>query len=209
MTEQVDLSGIESRGDLLIDEIPMENYEMYVPPPPPEELVSGVEKRRKILTIQMWLNEFQESGKLKRYEKFNLENLSMLELERMLEEMDFVIGVKNNIGNVGALVTHSIQGLEVALCTFTPIKAKGLAAATTTPAMIDDVKHMCLKRISMLNTSPEMRIAFTLTTAILQLHLQNTKMEELRSPSEPHQKPIISATKTVALENLGAAFGDL
>ena len=80
-----DIPDIQDKHPLIEDE-----------PEDPEIKEFGVQRRRKILTLQMYLNEF--ATELIQYKDINLETLTNDELEELRKEMDFVISARGNIG---------------------------------------------------------------------------------------------------------------
>ena len=108
----------------------------------------GIERRRKILVLQFYLNEFPK--KLKVYQELQLETLSNDELDKIRQEFDFVIGCKNTVNISVKALKQSIFTLEEVCCKFTPLKVKGLTGICDDPELLDDVKHWALQNMIIL-----------------------------------------------------------
>ena len=147
----------------------------------------GYERRKKILILQFYLNEFPI--KLKNYLKINLEELSDKELLLLREEMSFVIGAKSNV-NMGIGVIH--QGLtifETIGTSYGGLKINGLTNTLMNDrAFIDDIKSLCLDNLDLVNVSPEKRIAFKVLSTGYILHNVNSQLELKEKQEQPPQE---------------------
>ncbi len=134
-----------------------------------------INKRRLILLLQFYLNEFPD--KLKTFKKINLEKKDIEELKDLQKEFDFVIGNQSNIKGGTEMVLSGIQALEYIAVSFTPLQCNGLSEnIKNDPESIDTIKHLCLKHMgnSMFNTEPEHRLLYKLMTTALSLHTVNS-----------------------------------
>ena len=97
----------------IIQEPYMDISEEDIEEPKNEELFT-IERRRKILILQFYLNEFVH--KLTVYKDMNFEGLSGEELDKIKNEFDFIIGTKNTVNISVKAFQQSIYTLEEHIC---------------------------------------------------------------------------------------------
>ena len=131
-----------------------------------------IDRRRQILILQLYINEFPE--KLKAFKSTNFEKMSDDELKATKSEFDFIISSKTNIGTTQYAFIQGIHLLENVCVTLTPLKIQGLANMVDDQDYRDDVKALCLKHMGFIKTEPEQRIAFKLLSSALLLHQINS-----------------------------------
>jgi hypothetical protein len=208
--DSIDLASLEAdpyaehvSGDILPPE----------PAPDPqydEATEYGAERRKLIRKISQYLSTFPE--KLKDYQRANLEKLSTEELQKMLEELDYVLGCRNTIGVATQAFIQGVSAAEYVACNFTPIRAQGFAQACLDQELLDDVKLVMLQNMDNVSTKPEQRIAYRLVSTLLLVHVGNTQRDKISAAPMEEEQPDpnkISATKTVKLEKLQEKYGDL
>lgn len=133
----------------------------------------SVERRRKILILHFYLNEFPH--KLGVYKDMDFESLSNKELDKIREEFDFIIGTKNTVNVTIRAFQHSIKMLEDFCVAYTPLKVQGLSVINNDAELMDDVKHFALQNMLLLKTKPEHRILFTVVSTMGVLHNINSQ----------------------------------
>lgn len=132
----------------------------------------AINKRRIILTIEFYINEFPE--KLKGFKKINFEKKTIDELNELKKELDFIISNKSSVKQGTQMIIAGINTLEYISCNFTPINCKGLSNICNDEDTINDMKHICLKRMSLINTEPEARLMYKILTHMVLLHNLNS-----------------------------------
>lgn len=221
---EVDLSSIEKQPEYDNDDYVEQQENEYEQPENYKEINQiddeldqedndpqiGINHRRKVLTIQFYLNEFPD--KLKQYGKMDLDNLSGDQLDELRKEMDFVISTRSNVNmGVGAFV-QGINTLEHICVNHTPLKVKGLSQICNDKELIDDVKSLILSNMTLSHIEPEYRIGYKIITSMLYLHNINGEMEKKQAEKLgqiPDEKENISLKKQVKLENINQKFEGL
>ena len=101
MSGEIDFSAIQCQeeGEQEQEEYfpepePEPQYEMEMSQAPDIEKFS-IERRNLILLLEQYLEHF--SHKLKKFTKINFENLNISELEKLKDEMDFVLGCRSSV----------------------------------------------------------------------------------------------------------------
>lgn len=156
----------------------------YAPPDPePEpEPKYGQDRRRQILLLQMYLNEFP--AKLSAYKKTDLESLTMKELEQLLQEFQYILGAKQNVSAAVNAMKVGVVMLEKATTMFSPLQADGLSQVINTDQeAVDDMKCLALKYTSMMNVEPEVRLGMRVVQTALTLHAINTHKQAAAAPA--------------------------
>ncbi len=149
--------------------------------PTEEELIN---KRRMILIIQMYINEFGDKLK-KSFGKTNLEKKSYEELMDIKKEMDFTISNSSTIKASQQLVYTGLQSLEYVCHNFTPIKCEGMSAAIINDENSqNDIKHLCLKHCMLVSSEPEARLLFKVLSTMLMMHQVNSYKEEIKQVND-------------------------
>ena len=120
--------------------------------------IDPIERRRRILILQFYLNEFPDT--LVVYKDLNFENMSDQGLLDIRQEFDFIIGCKNSVGITITAFKKSIETLEHVCVNFTPLKVQGLSTLTQDKDLIDDVKHWSLQNMQLIQIKPEYRILY-------------------------------------------------
>lgn len=153
-----------------------------------------IDKRRIILILQFYLLEFPD--KLEAYKNIKFDKKSIEELSEIRAQMDGIISSKSNLKQTQMLVTSGIRMVEFATTYATPIKCEGLSSAMINdPDVIDDIKHIALKRMSCVSTEPEMRLAYKLVSNMMLMHNVNSV----------HVKPLSQE----GLKNINNEYNDL
>lgn len=174
---------------------PEEEYEQYEEEEPEEEERFGIDRRRKILLLQFYLNEFPK--KLKGYRRQNLEELSNDELDKLKDEFDFVIGCNTTTNTTVTAFKKSIEVLEHIGCNYTPLKIQGLSMINQDKELMDDVRHWALQNMDMIQTKPEHRIMYKVLSSAMALHNINTINEARQQNTE------------AGIDNLNNEYDDL
>lgn len=157
-----------------------------------------INKRRLILLIEFYLLEFGD--KLKAFKKINVEKKTYEELEDIKKEMDFTLSNRSNIRQGTQLVVTSIQTLEFLCVNFTPIKCEGLSKICDDPETIEDIKHILLKRMHLIQSEPEHRLIYKVISNMLLLHNFNSYKEAINSNIKVNEGEV---------ENINKKFEDL
>ncbi len=134
---------------------------------------SQIDKRRLILILQMYINEFGDN-KLKAFKKVNLEKMKLDALQKLKEEFDFIVSSKCNIKSAEYCFLQGVNILETVCVNFTPIQCQGLTETTNDPEFRDDIKHLCLKYMTLFKTEPEHRLVYKVLSNMLVLHQVNS-----------------------------------
>ena len=154
---------------------PMDSMELKDDSPEENTELFSIERRRKILILQFYLNEFP--NKLGVYREADFESLSNEELDKIRSEFDFIIGAKNTVNISVKAFQQSIYTLEHVCVKYTPLKVQGLSNINEDPELLEDVKHWALKNMALIKTEPEQRILFKVMSTITALHSYNTMHE--------------------------------
>lgn len=131
-----------------------------------------IKKRHLIIKIQFALINFPDD--LKAFKKIPFEKKSHDELKSILQEVHFTLNNSISVDSGVELLKKSILTLEYITCAFTPVNCSGLSnALCNDPAVIKDMKHICVKNMGMVTTEPEARLLFRVLTSMLTLHSLN------------------------------------
>ena len=142
-----------------------------------------IDKRRLILILQFYVLEFPEE--LSAYKTIKYDKKMGEELEEIRTQMDAIISSKSSLKQTQVLCTTGIRAIEFVATNFTPIKCHGLSDLMINDReVLDDIKHIALKRMSYINTEPEFRLAYRLFSNVMLLHNLNAS-KELENPSGP------------------------
>ena len=95
----------------------------------------------------------------------------------MLNEIKFTVATRNSGKMSEKIFKNVIYQLEVALTTFTPIKADGLSQITNDPDLLDTFKEFQLENLSLVYISPKYRLIYAIISAIANLHMINSKKQ--------------------------------
>lgn len=171
-----------------------------------------IERRRNILLLQMYENEFAE--KLKAFRGTNYEKLSDNELISLKNEYDYVIGAKSNVKVAQNVFIKGVHILEHVCKHYTPINVNGLSnLLSNDDELQEDIKHMALKYMNLVKTEPEQRVAYKIITSMILLNQINsasnsgieiTQQNKIPSNSNPDTKIDISK-----IEQINTNFNDL
>ena len=112
-----------------------------------------IDRRRMILILQFYLLEFG-NDKLHTFVGIDLDSKSDEELTNLKNEFDFIIGARTNIAGTQQMFIQGISLLETICTNYTPLKIQGLATICDDVEFRDDVKHLCLKWISVIKQNP-------------------------------------------------------
>lgn len=134
-----------------------------------------INKRRQILMIQFYINEFPD--KLQQFKKMKFEKKTIEELNDLKKEIDFIISNKSNVRSGIQIITTGIQTLEFILLNFTPVNAKGLSNICNDKETLDDIKHLALKHCHLISSEPESRLMYKIVTTTLLLHNINSNID--------------------------------
>lgn len=209
MSETIDLSSIQVEdefeedlpADDQIQEIPEESAPDAVESVEESKPEYGYERRKKILILQMYLNEFPE--KLKDYKNHDFESMTSEELDKIREEMDFILGCRSTT-NVGVnMFLQSVAVFESLATQFTPLNVSGLAEMSAQDKeLIQDVKHVCLKNMDFIQTEPEARVAFKLLQNAFVLNTLNKQQEKIKAAEAAEAAATgISAESEISTDN--------
>lgn len=158
------------------------------PAPEPEPDASekfGQERRRMILFIQMYLNEIPH--KLTKYKNINLEKLSNKELEKLREEIEYVVGAGQNV-KFGVMATiRGIQMFEevVTGATKNRVNIRGLANSLCDQDSIDDIKCILIKHMDKIQMEPEYRLGLRIIANAGVIYTNNALGVSVAQPSQP------------------------
>lgn len=180
---EIDLSSIMSAGgaspeDTNQEYMPPDDIEMppyddtdFAEEDPPEEMF-GQDRRRLILLLQLYLNEFPH--KLSTYKHTDLEKLKKSELEKLKEEVEYCLGTKQNLNVAVSGIIMGINMFEQVAVNFTPLKISGLSQVCNEREVLDDIKCVAIKHLDMVKVEPEARLCMRLFSTALQLHTINS-----------------------------------
>lgn len=218
MSEQIDFSGIQCQEE------GCKEQEEYFPEPEPEYEMEmehqaveiekfSIERRNLILLLEQYMEHF--SHKLKKFSKINLEHLNISELEKLKDEMDFVLGCRSSVNTGVQAFATGLQALEYVAVNYTPLKLEGLSQLSTDPDVIDDVKLIMLQNTTIIKTKPEHRLLYKLISTSLLLHNLNSSREALAQAQETQtletqsKEKKLSGAKITKLEKLEKKYMDL
>ena len=219
MSDQIDFSGIQcqeeeeqEQEEYFPEPEPEPQYEMEMSQAPDIEKFS-IERRNLILLLEQYLEHF--SHKLKKFNKLNFENLNISELEKLKDEMDFVLGCRSSVNTGVQAFAQGVIAIEYFACNYTPLKLEGLSQITSDPDLIDDIKLLMLQNTTIIKTKPEHRIMYKLLTTSLLLHSANSTRETLAQAQETQnletqtKEKKLSGQKITKLEKLEKRYCDL
>jgi len=175
----MDLSSIEYNEDTQVDVIkPAYDEQPQEPKKDVDNYESnfGQDRRRQILLLKMYINEFPTQ--LSAYKDIDLESLRNDDLSNLKDEIDFLLGCKNTVQAGQQAFIQAVSVFEELTKNFTPLKTEGFTKACMTPQIMDDVKHVCIKRMDLIKTEPETRLAYGLITNLLLIHNLNSQNEQ-------------------------------
>ncbi len=145
------------------------------------------ERQRMILILQFYLLEFPE--KLAAFKGTSFHKKSMEDLIELRNQMDGIISSKSGLQKTQMILTSGIRLIELVATHTTPIRCEGLANwMTKDPEVLDDIKHVALKRMSLASIDPEMRLLYKVASNMLLLHNANTAKPLVQS--EPNQEKL-------------------
>lgn len=148
-----------------------------------------INKTRQILLIKMMINDFGE--KLKQYKGVNFEKKTIDELISLKREMSFIVSSRSNLKQFEYLTSSGLQMYEYVCTNYTPLKVNGISNLLLNDQDFrDDIKLMCLNRLSLLETTPELRIGYKILSLSLLLHTSNTSNEITVSPENDNIKEL-------------------
>ena len=132
-----------------------------------------IDKQRLILILRFYVLEFKD--KLAEFKKTKFEKKSLEELVELRKEFDAIISSKTSLKQTQNLIMSSIKMMETIACMFTPIQCQGLSnLMLNDPDVLDDIKHIALKRMSMINVEPEYRLMYKIFSNVMLLHNANS-----------------------------------
>ena len=158
-------------------------------PAPEDPETTAADKANLITHIRLCVDAFPK--KLVSMQNLKLDKMSLEELERTHDEIKYIMGSKQNLRMAVGSALMAIESLEHIACTFTPLKIKGLSDAFKDEDTLDDLKYICIKNGSGLQTSPEQRLGFTLLTRAYGLHQFNSMQ------AQPAQTDSVATVATV------------
>jgi hypothetical protein len=198
--EEIDISAImvDPEPEEMEDNIAEADYE---PGPDPYEIAAqqeaarreaeraaeekyGQDRRRLILLIQIYLNEFPKQ--LEAFKKHKLEKMKREELIKLREEIEYVMSQKQNVATAVNGMIMGINVLEQLAVNFTPLKVNGTAAALAADEdAVSDMKCVAIKHLDMAFLEPESRLAMRVLTTAMKVHGMNTAIENQRAAAAP------------------------
>jgi hypothetical protein len=220
---EIDLSAIrcDPANDNIADdgEDMIQDYdEIPLPPGPTEAEIEaeedaaaeekfGQNRKRLLLLIQMYINEFPK--KLSAYKGMKLEKLSNKELEKLFEEIKFTLGARNNIqAGVKAMCLGINLFEQIAVKNpYMTLRVQGLSQICADEDTIDDMKEICLKHMDLVRVEPEARLGFKIVSTALMLHQINPAPAAPQSTETP--SPTISPEASSAIASIGEKYSDL
>ncbi len=155
------------------------------------------EKQRMVLILQFYVLEFPE--KLEAFKGIAFHKKPLEELIELRNQMDGIISSKSGLQKTQMMLTSGIRLIEMVATHTTPIRCEGLANwMVKDPEVLDDIKHIALKRMSLVSVDPEMRLLYKIGTNMLLLHNTNTT------------KPLAQSEQNVEkLNELNSKFNDI
>lgn len=139
----------------------------------------GQDRRRLILVIKVYLNEFPKQ--LETFKKHKLEKLKKEELEKLKQEIEYVMGQKQNINTAVNSMIMGINVLEQVALSFTPLKLSGTTAALAADEdAVNDMKCVAIKHMDLVHLEPESRLAMRVLTTAMR-HQQRHREPESRT----------------------------
>ena len=146
-----------------------------------------IDKQRLILILRFYVLEFND--KLAEFKKTKFEKKSLEELVELRKEFDAIISSKTSLKQTQNLIMSSIKMMETIACMFTPIQCQGLSnLMLNDPDVLDDIKHIALKRMSMINVEPEYRLMYKIFSNVMLLHNANSAGIRNDKPSLKNSK---------------------
>ena len=139
------------------------------------EMTYGVDRRRQILILELYINEFG-NNKLRNYKHIKFDKLSACELQGLHDEFNYVLGSKSNISVAVELFKKGVETFEYVADEYSPLRMNGLSQVVNNdPEIIDDFKHMAIERLGLLGkTEPHHRLMFNMAKAVINVHNFNT-----------------------------------
>lgn len=164
--------------DKMIADFRMDQMQMALQEPqgpPPLTLEEQIEKRKMINKANAWRRKFKK--KLPEFQKMDLENMSMEEIDRTIQEMSFQVGTENS----GRFFEMGFQGSIYMIEQLSPylnLKLQGLSACLMAQEETQDI----LNEIALLNQeyiyqAPEVRLLTLTAMTMRQVHQANKTNE--------------------------------
>ncbi len=155
------------------------------------------ERQRMVLILQFYLLEFPD--KLAAFKGISFQKKTLDELIDLRNQMDGIISSKSSLQKTQMMLTSGIRMLELVATHTTPIRCEGLANwMTKDPEVLDDIKHIALKRMSVVSIDPEMRLLYKVASNMLLLHNANTSKPLVQNESNQEK-----------LDELNSKYNDL
>lgn len=212
-SEDIDLSNLiykekeikvkEPKKEQPVKKEPEFNYELPKPSKKNKknEIVEkddAIEKIKLMTSIKSHIDTFPD--KLKKFNKINLDKKNIEELTELLREMTFTITCKINLQNSTAIATTALNLFELMCVNYSPLKVEGLTVQMiNNEAIMDDIKLLMLKRMDLSETTPELRLSFSMFSIMVALHAQNSMKEE----------QIKNITNNTELNRINQQFNDI
>jgi hypothetical protein len=153
-------------------------------PAPVEETAEQDQNQRELATqIRQCFEEFPE--KLAALKKTKLEGKSIAELQKIWDEINYIMGAKQNLKLAigGAIMT--VKAVEDLVSQFTPLKIQGLHQICNDPDVLDDLKFCLIKSTGKMSTTPEQRLGMRFLVSAYALHRMNSSVPAPASVAEP------------------------
>jgi hypothetical protein len=160
-----------------------------------EEIDDPIEKRKRIKEIMTYkmsrLGKYLDMYDL-RYEI--LETKSIRELDGLLKEIKYTVGVKTNLNFVQSGVMSGINSFEFLATKFTPLKIQGLSYHLDKNEEFKDlVCEVSLKYQNYSYIEPEARLGLLILQTAIGLHHMNSTNEETQKVLNTPMSPDIEA----------------
>lgn len=146
-----------------------------------------IQKRKIILMIQRYILEFDQHLP-KDLHITDFRSFTTDQLLSLLDEIKFTVCVRNSGKMNLRAIRQGLVALESALIAFTPLKVQGLSNIADDPDFQDTCKELMLDNMDLFYTDPKYRIAYSILTAMMNLHIMNSRLKptEIKKP-EPQR----------------------
>ena len=132
-----------------------------------------IERQRLVLILRFYVLEFKD--RLQDFKKTKFEKMKLEELREMRKEFDSIISAKSSMKQTQKMIMGGIQALETVALLVTPLQIQGLSKTILSdPEALDDIKHISLKHMALVDVQPEMRLTMKVFNNAMMLHNINS-----------------------------------
>lgn len=146
-----------------------------------------MDKQRLILILRFYVLEFKD--RLSEYKKTKFEKMSVEQLQELRKQFDSIISSKSSLKQTQGLIINGIKTIETIATMFTPIQCQGLSNLMINDTdVLDDIKHISLKHMAMVQVEPEYRLLYKMFSNIMLLHNVNSIQGSIKEKSNNFNK---------------------